>query len=64
MQKIPIFLADCSDEDCWTNVDDPWNWTLQCLIAVGSVSVLCLILGTAFIKIAKHREKTYGYQPI
>ena len=58
------FLAECAEEDCVTNTEDPWNWTLQCLIAVGSVSLICLLVGTIFIKIAKYREKTYGYQPI
>ena len=59
-----FFLAECAEEDCVTNTEDPWNWTLQCLIAVGSVSLICLLVGTIFIKIAKYREKTYGYQPI
>merc|ERR1711997_58213 len=59
-----IKISDCSEENCWTNEDDPWNWTLQCLIAVGAVSLISLLLGTIFIKIAKHREKIHGYQPI
>ena len=62
--KPTFFLAECAEEDCVTNTEDPWNWTLQCLIAVGSVSLICLLVGTIFIKIAKYREKTYGYQPI
>merc|ERR1711890_15796 len=39
-----IKIADCSEENCLDNDEDPWNWTLQSLIALGGVNLLCLIL--------------------
>jgi len=59
-----IKIADCSEESCISNDQEPWNWTLQCLVAVGCVSMICFVMGIIFLQVAKHREKIYGYSAI
>eukprot|EP00093_Oithona_nana_P007991 07991.XXX_281374_280746_1 [CDS] Oithona nana genome sequencing. len=61
-----IKIIDCTEENCFEsyNYEDGMSWTLQSMIAIGTISAFCFILGYTLMKVAKHREKFRGYQEI